>query len=94
MKKVTVRGITPGYPIERAIEHMRWFTGKSRKEMFDDNKYEIRTTGAEIIDRIGDKGGDTIVFEISDENAEIYLNSILKGFNKRRVKVEEIKEVV
>ena len=91
MKKVTIKGISPNYPVEGSIESVIWFIGTDfKKERFDDSKYERRVTGARIISRHTTEKGDTVIFEISDQNAEIFLPVILKGWNKRNVKIEEV----
>ena len=91
MKRVTLKGITPNYPIEDSIKSVLWFIGTDiKKERFDDSKFEWRNTGAKIVDRYNIKSGDVIVFEISDSNAEKYLSTIIGRWNKRMVKIEEV----
>lgn len=83
MKRVTVRNITHNYPAEESIKKVLYFIGKTFGDRWNDNMYEIRSTGANIISKISAEnkdGGDTIVFEISDLNAEKYLDIILDGW--------------
>lgn len=90
MKTVTISGITPNYPLD--VEKHLIFTGTDIhdfKQLNDPNNFEYRSTGAKVIARYNRPSGDVIKFQISDEDAEVWLPRILDGWNKRNVKIEE-----
>lgn len=92
MKIVKIGGIAKGYSVEHlGIERMLVFHGSGKKDRFDDTKYEYESTGAKITSVEDTEIDRRVTFEISDENAEKWLPSILKSFNKRYIKITEVK---